>query len=64
MACCSNCRFALLVWLPVGETRGGVHTSDKHIHMYICHDQRAEHYGHVMLGDHSCPDFKERDAAK
>jgi len=52
MAGCSNCKFALLVWLPVGETHGGVHTSDKHIDMYICHHQRAEHYGHVMLGDH------------
>lgn len=58
--CCSNCRFAQLVWLPLGETHSGAHASDKHIEMYICQQQRAVHYGHVLLGDHSCLGFKKR----
>ena len=61
---CSNCRSAQLVWLPTGETHAGVHSSDAHIDMYICHNQRAQHYGHIMLGDHTCLGFKERDVAK
>jgi len=61
---CSTCKFGQLVWLPTGETHGGVHASDTHIDMYICHNRRAQHYGHLMLGDHSCLGFKERDVAK
>ena len=62
--CCSNCKFAQLVWLPLGETHGGTHLSDKHIEMYICHQKRALHFGHVLLGDHACLGFKLRDAEK
>jgi len=62
--CCSTCKFAQLVLLPIGNTHGGVHSSDAHIDMYICHHQRAQHYGHIMLGDHTCLGFKARDAAK
>ena len=62
--CCSNCAFGELVRLPTGETRGGVHSSDTHVNMFICHHQRAQHYGHMMLGDHSCLGFKERDVDK
>ncbi|MFC1944550.1 hypothetical protein ACFLX5_03540 [Chloroflexota bacterium] len=61
---CSNCKHAQLVMLPAGETHGGVHASDTHINMYICHHRRAQHYGHIMLGDHSCLGFRERDDAK
>ena len=61
---CSNCKYAQLVWLPLGETHGGSHISDKHIDMYICKQQRAGHYGHVLLGDHSCLGFKERNVEK
>lgn len=61
---CSNCQYSQLVLLPTGETHGGVHSSDTHINMYICHQQRAQHYGHIMLGDHYCLGFKERAAEK
>ena len=61
---CKNCRFAKVVWLPVSETHEGIHSSDKHIDMYICHLRRAQHYGHIMLGDHSCLGFKEKDETK
>jgi hypothetical protein len=61
---CSNCKYAQLVLLPVGETRAGVHSSDTHINMYICHNRRAQHYGHIMLGDHTCLGFKARDVTK
>ena len=61
---CSNCKFATLVWLPLGEAHSGAHISDKHIDMYICHHPRAVHYGHIMIGDHSCLGFKEREASK
>jgi len=61
---CGSCKYGILVRLPVGETHGGVHSSDKHIDMYICHHQRAQHYGHIMLGEHTCLGFKMRDAAK
>jgi hypothetical protein len=61
---CSACKFAQLVWLPTAETHGGVHSSDTRIDMYICHNHRAQHYGHIMLGDHGCLGFKERDVAK
>ena len=61
---CSNCQYAQLVWLPTGETHGGVHSSDTHIDMYICHQQRAQHYGHIMLGDHYCLGFKEKSIEK
>ena len=56
---CSNCKYSQLVQVPVGETHGGIHSSDKHIDMYVCHHRRAVHYGHMMLGDHSCLGFKE-----
>ena len=62
--CCGNCKFAQLMRLPIGDTRSGVHSSDAHIDMYICHHQRAQHYGHIMLGDHTCLGFKMRDVAK
>jgi hypothetical protein len=52
------------VWLPLAETHSGLHESDTHIDMYICHLQRALHYGHVMLGDHSCLGFKEKGYEK
>ena len=45
---CKNCRFAQVVWLPASETHEGIHSSDKHIDMYICHLRRAQHYGHMM----------------
>ena len=61
---CSGCKYAQLVWLPVGGTHGGVHSSDTHIDMYICHNQRAQHYGHIMLGDHTCLGFRQRDVSK
>ena len=61
---CSNCKYAQLLWLPVGETLGGIHSSDKRIDMYICHQQRAQHYGHIMLGDHYCLGFKEKAIEK
>lgn len=63
---CSNCKHAQLLWLHVGETHGGVHTSDTHIDMYICRYKRAQHYGHIMIGDHSCLgfDFKKMDVEK
>jgi len=57
---CGNCKYAQLVWLPIGETSGGIHSSDKRINMYICHHRSAQHYGHIMLFDHSCLGFKER----
>ncbi|MFC1925541.1 hypothetical protein ACFLW2_02460 [Chloroflexota bacterium] len=56
---CSNCKYAQVAWIPVGETQSGIHTSDKHIDMYLCRHRRAQHYGHIMLGDHSCLGFKE-----
>lgn len=59
-----NCRFAQVVWLPASETHEGIHSSDKHIDMYICHLRRAQHYGHIMLDDHSCLGFKENDVTK
>ena len=62
--CCSNCKYSQLVFLPLGETHGGTHTSDAHIDMYICRHQRAGHFGHVLLGEHSCLGFKERDLGK
>lgn len=62
--CCSNCKYAQLVWLPLGETHSGTHVSDKHINMYICRHRRAGHFGHVLLGDHSCLGFKERNLEK
>jgi len=31
---CGNCKHGELVWIHIGETRGGVHSSDKHIDMY------------------------------
>ena len=61
---CKNCKFAQIVWLPTGETHGGIHSSDKHIDMYICHLRRAQHYGHIILGDHSCLGFKKQDVTK
>jgi len=61
---CSNCKYSQLVLLPIGETRGGIHSSDSHIHMYVCHQRRAQHYGHIMIGDHSCLGFKERGEEK
>ena len=63
-ACCSNCKFARLVWLTTGETHGGVHSSDTHVAMHICHHRSAQHYGHLLLGDHSCLGFKAIDAVK
>ena len=60
----SSCKYAQLVWLPVGATRAGVHSSDTHIDMYICRHQRAQHYGHILLGDHSCLGFRQRDVTK
>ena len=57
---CSNCKYAQLVWLPIGETHRGVHSSDQHLDMYVCRHRRAQHYGHIMLGDHSCLGFRER----
>jgi hypothetical protein len=61
---CGTCKHGQLVWLPRGETHGGVHDSDKHIDMYVCHHRRAQHYGHMMVGDHYCLGFKERPAEK
>ncbi len=61
---CSNCKYGQLVMLPLGDTKGGVHSSDKHINMYICHHRSAQHYGHVLLGDHSCLGFKILDVNK
>lgn len=62
--CCSDCKFGQLIWLPIGETHGGVHSSDKHIDMYICHHKRAVHYGHMMLGDHYCLGFRAGEAER
>lgn len=56
---CSNCKYSQLIQLPVGETYEGIHSSDNHIHMYICHHRRDQHYGHILLGDHSCLGFKK-----
>ena len=56
---CSNCKYSQLVRFPVGEIYGGIHSSDNHVNMYICHHRRAQHYGHVLLGDHSCLGFKK-----
>ena len=61
--CCKDCQFGRLVLLPLGETHAGVHSSDTHIDMYICQFRRALHYGHMLVGDHSCLGFKERDVA-
>ena len=61
---CNNCQFGQLVWLNVSDTREGVHSSDKHIDMYICRFKRAQHYGHMMVGDHSCVGFKQREIEK
>ena len=61
---CSNCKYSQLVRLPISDTREGIHSSDKHIDMYICHHRKAQHYGHLMLGDHSCLGFKVRVAEK
>ena len=62
--CCKNCSYGQLVRLPLGETHGGLHESDTHIDMYVCHFRRALHYGHIMLGDHSCLGFKQRSSLK
>lgn len=61
---CSDCKYAQLVWLHTGETRGGVHTTDTHVDMYICRFRRAQHYGHIMIADHSCVGFVQRDPEK
>ncbi len=61
---CNTCKYGELIWLYSGEIRGGVHSSDKHIDMYICRYRRAQHYGHMMVGDHWCIGFKQRDAEK
>jgi len=61
---CSNCKHGQLVWLHTGETHGGVHTSDTHLDMYICRYRRAQHYGHMMVSDHSCIGFEQRDIEK
>jgi len=61
---CSNCKYAILVMLPLGDTQRGIHSSDKHINMYICHHRSAQHYGHVMLGDHTCLGFKPIESSK
>ena len=56
---CSNCKYSQLVYIPIAKTNGGVHSSDSFIEMYVCNHKRAVHYGHIMLGDHSCLGFKE-----
>jgi len=61
---CGNCKHAQLVWLPIGEISGGIHSSDKRINMYICHHRSAQHYGHIMIFDHSCLGFRERGAKR
>ena len=61
---CQDCQFGRLVRLPVGETHEGVHSSDRHLDMYVCQMRRALHYGHLLVGDHSCLGFQERDVAR
>ena len=61
---CSSCKYGQLVMLPLGDIKEGIHSSDKHIKMYICHHRSAQHYGHVMLGDHSCLGFKALEVSK
>ncbi len=61
---CNTCKHGQLVWLHAGETRGGVHSTDAHIDMYICKFRRAQHYGHIMVADHSCVGYTQRDIEK
>ncbi|MDY6912819.1 MAG: hypothetical protein SVM79_10740 [Chloroflexota bacterium] len=61
---CSNCKHGQMVWLHAGKTHGGVHSSDSHIDMYICQFKRAQHYGHIMIGDHWCVGFGQRNVEK
>lgn len=61
---CSNCKHGQLVRLYTAQTTGGVHSSDTHIDMYICRYRRAQHFGHIMVGDHSCVGFEPRDTSK
>lgn len=61
---CSNCKHGQLVWLHTGEIHDGIHSTDTHFDMYICRYRRAQHYGHVMIGDHSCIGFTQRDVEK
>lgn len=49
---CSTCKHGQLVLLHTVETHEGVHTSDAHLDMYICRYRRAQHFGHIMTGDH------------
>ncbi len=61
---CVNCKHGELVWIHTGETHDGVHSSDVHMDMYICRFRRAQHYGHIMIGEHMCIGFAERDITK
>ena len=64
--CCRNCKHGQLIRVCTDETHGGADSSDTHFDMYICHFRRAEHFGHVMIGEHACIGFgfKERDLDK
>jgi hypothetical protein len=61
---CNNCKYGQLVWFHTGETHGGEHSSDTRMDMYICRFRRAQHYGHIMIGDHSCIGFEKKNIEK
>ena len=64
--CCRNCEHSQLVRVLIGESHGGADSSRNHLDLYTCHFRRAEHFGHVMIGEHACIGFgfKQMDLEK
>ena len=64
--CCRNCKHGQLVRVRTNGTHSRADSSDAHFDMYICHFRRAEHFGHVMIGEHACIGFgfKQMDSEK
>ncbi len=64
--CCRNCEHSQLLRGLVGKSHSSADSSSAHFDLYTCHFRRAEHFGHVMIGEHACIGFgfKERDLEK
>jgi hypothetical protein len=63
---CRNCEHGQLVRVRTDGTHRGADSSDAHFDLYTCHFRRAEHFGHVMIGEHACIGFgfKQMDLEK